>query len=238
MNSRDVARSETSRVTGVLREEIIDGVREPGSRLVERELAVDLGVSRVPVREALKQLAAEGLVSMRPNTWSTVRIFTASDIADFNEVRTSLEIMAFELAAHRHTRESLAELEEVVTRGQQSAAAGDATTARHAGAQFHALVTKMSGNQLLVEINRMLDGRLRWLLSQHDDLQHVADEHAELYQAIAYRDPARVRELALHHLDTSRQQQDAHSELSTPLTSATTSGLNAPADDEPEAAEA
>ncbi|MDN6176902.1 MAG: GntR family transcriptional regulator, partial [Brevibacterium sp.] len=87
-SSTDSRRSETVRVTEVLRNEIIDGVRLPGSKLVERNLATELGVSRVPIREALKQLASEGLVANRPNTWSTVREFSPSDIADLNEVRT------------------------------------------------------------------------------------------------------------------------------------------------------
>lgn len=67
---------ESERVTRQLRDEIIDGVREPGSKLVERELAAELGVSRLPVREALKALVTEGLVTPRPRTWAVVREFT------------------------------------------------------------------------------------------------------------------------------------------------------------------
>ena len=69
---------ESERVTRRLRDEIIDGVRAPGSRLVERELAESLGVSRLPVREALKTLVAEGLVTPRPRSWAVVREFTTS----------------------------------------------------------------------------------------------------------------------------------------------------------------
>lgn len=210
MNSNDGPQSETVRVSGVLRNEIIDGKRTPGEKLVERNLATELGVSRVPVREALKQLASEGLVTNRPNTWSTVRIFSPSDIADLNEVRTVFDVLSFELAAQRHTREGLARLEEIMLKGQKLSKAGDAVGAHRCAAEFHAMVTELSGNQLLVEIGELLGSRMRWQLSQHDDLDFVAAEHANLYEAIARRDHAGVSELAARHLSTSQEQHDKH----------------------------
>jgi len=212
VKNNDTPRSETVRVTDALRNEIIDGVRNPGDRLVERNLAADLGVSRVPVREALKQLAAEGLVTNRPNTWSTVRDFSPSDIADLNEVRTVFDTLSFELAAQRHTRDGLARLESTMQKGQELSRAGDAVGAHRCAAEFHAIVTELSGNQLLVEIGELLDSRMRWQLSQHDDLDFVATEHAELYEAIARRDQSRARELAIRHLGTSQEQHDKHKE--------------------------
>ncbi|RBP66110.1 GntR family transcriptional regulator [Brevibacterium sanguinis] len=214
MRTSDSARSETVRVTDILRDEIIDGVRKPGSRLVERDLARELGVSRVPIREALKQLAGEGLVSPRPNTWSTVREFTASDIADLNEVLGAFEVMTFELAAQRHTREGLADLEAAVARGREFAARGDAIGARRAAADFHEIVTELAGNVLLVEIGGLLSSRKRWLLSQHDDLAHVAEEHAGLCEAIARRDVSGISALVLDHLESSQRRHIAHSEKS------------------------
>ncbi|WP_309132531.1 GntR family transcriptional regulator [Brevibacterium sp.] len=200
-------------MTTALRDEIIDGIRKPGSRLVERDLAMDLGVSRVPIREALKQLASEGLVTPRPNTWSTVREFTTSDIADLNEVLSAFEVMTFELAAQRHTRETLSELETVVRRGLEFAERGDAIGARRAAADFHEIVTKISGNALLVEIGGLLSSRKRWLLSQHDDLSHVAEEHSGLFDAIARRDVGGIKSLVLEHLESSQKRQIQHNEL-------------------------
>lgn len=208
----DGPRSETVRVTEVLRNEIIDGIRLPGSKLVERNLATELGVSRVPIREALKQLAAEGLVANRPNTWSTVREFSPSDIADLNEVRTVFDILSFELAAQRHNREGLAKLEATMAKGKELSKAGDVVGAHRSAADFHAIVTELSGNRLLAEIGELLDSRMRWQLSQHDDLDFVATEHAQLYDAIAHRDQTKVRDLAARHLGTSQEQHDKHKE--------------------------
>ncbi|GAA1796612.1 GntR family transcriptional regulator [Brevibacterium celere] len=212
MKNNDTPRSETLRVTEVLRGEIIDGQRAPGSRLVERNLASELGVSRVPIREALKQLASEGLVTHRPNTWATVREFSPSDVADLAEVRQAFDLLSFELAAQRHTREGLERLEATMSAGRRQAEAGDAVGAHRSAADFHAIVTELSGNRLLVEVGELLDSRMRWQLSQHDELDVVAAEHAELFDAIAHRDLERVRALAAHHLDTSRQQHDKHRE--------------------------
>ncbi|WP_167356891.1 GntR family transcriptional regulator [Brevibacterium siliguriense] len=211
MNQAASRRSEVFRVTDILRSQIIDGERRPGSRLVERELAEHFGVSRVPIREALKQLSVEGLVTARPNTWSIVRDFSSSDIADFNEVRNAIETVAFELAAIRHTRTGLAELEQIMLRGKDRAQAGDVTGARRTATEFHSKAVELSANKLLIEINEQLDSRMRWLLSRHDDLEQVAVEHAQLFDAIARRDIGRVRHLTQRHLETSREQQDLHS---------------------------
>ena len=82
---------EADRVARIVREQIIDGERAPGDKLVERDLATELGVSRVPVRDALKTLIAEGLVTPRPRTWAVVRTFTEADVEDLIEVRSAID---------------------------------------------------------------------------------------------------------------------------------------------------
>ncbi|MCQ4194198.1 GntR family transcriptional regulator [Streptomyces parvulus] len=201
---------ESERVTRHLRDEIVDGVRRPGSRLVERELAEALGVSRLPVREALRTLVSEGLVTPRPRTWAVVREFTTSDIADLDEVRSGLETLAFRLAAVRHTREGLERLRATVDAELDAARADDAVAARRSAADFHQTVISLAANELLNELERVLRSRLRWLMGQHDDLMAVALEHEALYRAIAERDVERVQELVLHHQSTSRSAALSH----------------------------
>lgn len=195
---------ESERVTRQLRDEIIDGARPPGSRLVERDLAAELGVSRLPVREALRALVTEGLVTPRPRTWAVVREFTPTDVADLDEVRAALETMTFRLAAQRRTRAGLAELRADLDAELAAARAGDAVRARRAAADFHETVTALAGNELLNELQGTLRSRMRWLLAQHDDLVAVAEEHQELYEAIADRDVPRAEELVMKHLATGR----------------------------------
>ncbi|MGW1430801.1 GntR family transcriptional regulator [Streptomyces sp. NPDC002431] len=196
---------ESERVTRQLRDEIIDGVREPGSKLVERELAAELGVSRLPVREALKALVTEGLVTPRPRTWAVVREFTPADVDDLDEVRAALEALTFRLAAQRRTRAGLEKLRADLDAELGAAARGDAVAARRAAADFHETVTALADNELLNELQATLRSRMRWLLGQHDDLEGVAREHEDLYAAIADRDTETVVELAGRHLISGRR---------------------------------
>ncbi|SEG34479.1 transcriptional regulator, GntR family [Saccharopolyspora kobensis] len=191
---------ESERVMRQLRDEILGGIRAPGSRLVERDLAAELGVSRLPVRDALRSLVAEGLVTPRPRSWAVVREFTASDVADLNEVRGAFEALTFKLAAQRRTKDGLARLREVLDTELAAARAGDAVRARRAAADFHEVVTSLAANELLSELERVMSGRMRWLLGQHDDLTAIAEQHEGLYSAIADRDVVRVERLIAEHL--------------------------------------
>lgn len=197
---------ESQRVVRRLREEILDGVRAPGSKLVERDIAAELGVSRVPVRDALRMLVNEGLVTPRPRSWAVVREFTASDVADLHEVRAALEPLAFRLAAQRRTRDGLVRLRAIVDEETAAADAGDAVRARRAAGDFHEAVVALAGNELLGELERSLRSRMRWLLAQHDDLHAIAGQHAALCAAIAARDVPLVDRLVAEHLATGHQQ--------------------------------
>lgn len=201
---------EAVRVAARLRDDILDGVRPAGSKLVERDLAAELGVSRVPVRDALKTLESEGLVTLRPNTWAVVREFTPSDIADLHEVREGLEALSFRLATQRHTREGLERLRAAVNAELTAAERGDVVAARRAAADFHEIVTDLAGNRLLSEVELVLRSRMRWLFGQHDDVALIARQHAELFEAIALRDTDRVLDLAAEHLEKGRRQQAEH----------------------------
>ncbi|MFE4015984.1 GntR family transcriptional regulator [Streptomyces sp. NPDC059101] len=195
---------ESERVTRQLRDEIIDGARKPGSKLVERELAAELGVSRLPIRDALKALVTEGLVTPRPRTWAVVREFTPTDLADLDEVRSALETLAFRLAAQRRTRAGLARLRADLDAELTAASQGDTVRARRAAADFHETVISLADNELLNELERPLRSRMRWFLAQHDDLLAMAKEHEELYDALADRDENRVAELVAKHLESGR----------------------------------
>ncbi|HEY5980748.1 MAG TPA: GntR family transcriptional regulator [Microlunatus sp.] len=201
---------EAERVAAVLRDEIVEGVRAPGSRLVERDLAAELAVSRIPVRDALRALVAEGLVTPRPRTWAVVRTFTTTDIDELIEVRSALETLAFRRAAENGTADQLATLVGHLAVEERAARAGDAPTARRAGADFHETVVAMAANQLLSELFASTRSRIRWLLSQHTDLGAMAAEHGGLYRALLERDGERAGVLAAAHLVTSRRAALAH----------------------------
>lgn len=214
MTTAELRTLESTRVADWIRDAILDGVREPGSRLIERDLATDFGVSRVPVRDALKILEVEGLVTLRPRTWAVVREFTPADMTDLDEVRSVLEPLAFSLAAQRHRRDGLEQLRRALDVEQASALAGDPITSRRAAADFHEVVTELAENRLLRDLMQSMRSKLRWGLAQHDDLAHVTDEHVALFDAIKARDADKAGSLARAHIDSSREEREAH-ELAT-----------------------
>jgi DNA-binding GntR family transcriptional regulator len=194
---RDTVRDE-------LRRRIVDGELAPGARLVERTLATDLGVSRVPVREALHALTAEGFVEERPRRATVVRVLTARDVEDLFDVREALEEVLCRRVAQRLDADGRAALVEVLARGDDALARGDRSAAVRANADFHAVLLGVSRSPLLASLLEPLGGRMRWLLQQHDDPGAIHAEHREIYAALDAGDVDRAGALARRHLETSR----------------------------------
>lgn len=191
---------ESVRVTRILRDDIILGRRAPGSRLVERDIAAELNVSRLPVREAIRTLVGEGVVVARPRTWAVVREFTQRDIQDFGEVREAIETLIFVFAAQRHSAAGLARLRAAYEREHAAALAGDVEAARMAAGEFHEIAADLAGNEMLGELIGVFVTRLRWLFGQHDDLMAMAEEHRLILEAVAERDVETLEWLIPRHL--------------------------------------
>ncbi|NUS76162.1 MAG: GntR family transcriptional regulator, partial [Streptomyces sp.] len=138
------------RVLAALRQEIIAGGLRPGDRLVERELAERFGVSRVPVREAIRALVAEGFVHFETPRRTVVRRLTRQDVQELFELREALEVYAAGLAAARATPEGLAEVEQLLDRAAAATEAGDAETITDVNSLLHDRIVAMAGNTLLI----------------------------------------------------------------------------------------
>lgn len=195
---------ESERVARVLREDIVQGRRLPGQRLVERDIAAQLQVSRLPVREAIRILVADGIVVARPRSWAVVRSFTQKDVRDFAEVREALETQAFVLAAQRHDAVGLARLRAVLEVEEAAVAAGDVDVARDAAARFHTTTIELADNEMFAELASVFLVRLRWLFGQHDDLEQEYLAHRTMFEAIERRDVEQVRALLPQHLAVGR----------------------------------
>lgn len=198
------------RVTADLRQEIIAGSLRPGDRLVERELAERFGVSRVPVREAIRALVAEGFVHFETPRRTVVRRLTPTDVKELFELREALEVYAAGLAASRATREDLAEVEELVERAAAATEAGDAEAITDVNSRLHDRIMAMAGNSLLTEALEPVAGRLRWMTRRNEEWPQLLVEHRELYEAIASGDPDRARAHALTHVRTNYRSTVRH----------------------------
>jgi len=195
---------ESVRVTRILRDDIVLGRRAPGSRLVERDIAAELHVSRLPVREAIRVLVSEGVVVARPRTWAVVREFTHQDIQDFAEVREAIETLIFVFAAERHDEDGMERIRLAYEREMAAALAGDAEGARIAAGEFHEIAARLAGNDMLNELISVFLTRLQWLFGQHDDLLAMAEEHRIILEAIEARDSDALRTLIPQHLASGR----------------------------------
>jgi DNA-binding GntR family transcriptional regulator len=189
-----------------LKKRIIEVGLKPGQRLVERDLAEELKVSRIPLREALRLLAAEGLVVLVPHRGALVSPFTPVDVRDLFDVRESVEVLAARLAARRADRQGLGALAQCLESARSATESGDEAEIAAANARFHAAILTLSDNALLETMMRPLNARMQWLFrltSDRDPHQQCA-EHTELYEAIAAADPARAGEVALRHVVSGR----------------------------------
>lgn len=196
---------ESVRVTNALREDIMLGRRLPGSRLIERDIAAELRVSRLPVREAIKALVGEGLVVKHPRTWAVVREFTIKDIRDFAEFREAIETLAWVLAAQRHDDHGAEVIRATYAREARAVAAGDIAAAQAASAKFHTTAVGLSGNDVLQELAESYVTRLRWLFGQFEDVEQMVEEHRVILDAFLARDVDALRELIPAHLAEGRE---------------------------------
>ncbi|MFI8893000.1 GntR family transcriptional regulator [Streptomyces paradoxus] len=198
------------RVTADLRQEIIAGSLRPGDRLVERELAERFGVSRVPVREAIRALVAEGFVHFETPRRTVVRRLTPTDVKELFELREALEVYAAGLAASRATPEDLAEVQALIDRAATATEAGDAEVITDVNSRLHDRIIAMAGNSLLTEALEPVAGRLRWMTRRNEEWPQLLVEHRELYEAIASGDPDRARAHALTHVRTNYRSTVRH----------------------------
>ncbi|MBI3373604.1 MAG: GntR family transcriptional regulator [Betaproteobacteria bacterium] len=190
-------------VADELRRAILTHRMQPGERLVEDKLSADLGVSRVPIREALRVLASEGLVEVQPRRGASVAAFTDEIVRDMVESRAMLEGVNAKLAARIRDPQILAELTVVLAKGR--AAAERATLEELIGlnGQYHDLLAKAGRNRVLREIMRGLRERTALLFSGVRTVSRAREEweeHAQILAAIVEGDEELAGLLATRHV--------------------------------------
>ena len=187
-----------------LRRRIIDGRLPPGTRLVERHLATELDVSRVPVREALRDLVAEGYAVTRPTRGIAVRSYPDAEVDELFEIRSALEAVLVDRAAAGLPKDRLNLLRDSLLPARTALAGGDIPAAISANARFHEVLEEVAAGPLLRGLLAGIRDRMRWLLQQHGDPAGIAAEHEALVAAIAAADRSQARRLLRQHLTTSR----------------------------------
>jgi len=192
-------------VSEQIRGRILDGTLKPGERLVEDRLSAELGVSRVPVREALRSLSAEGLVTLLPRRGATVVEVTPESVAELVEVRALLEGLNAKLAAQRHDPEIIEQLKDTLARGNEAAKTGTAEELAHLNAEFHERLAVASRNTVLSEVMRGLRERtsIAFAINGRARAREDWDEHAGVLAAVIAGDAELAALLANRHVQNA-----------------------------------
>lgn len=196
-------------VAETLRDAIVGSVLKPGERLMEIQLAEELGVSRTPVREAIRKLELEGFVVMIPRRGTYVADLSLKDINEVFELRTALEMLAAGLAAERITDEELEELERLLVQIGEYIETNDMEKIVEFDTRFHDLLYKASRNDRLVGIiNNLREQFTRFRsisIAYPGRLKQTWEEHRRLVEAIAQRNIDLAQQLSREHMENAEQ---------------------------------
>jgi DNA-binding GntR family transcriptional regulator len=198
----------TAKVYRELRNRIIAGELAPGARLRERDLAHDLGVSRIPVRQALPQLEAEGFITTRPRRGATVTQLTMRDIDELFDVRLGVEVSATRMAARRvASGVDPACLRRAISEADAALASGDPTWIAESNADLHEAIVLLADNVLLATMTRSIAGRDRWVFRMTSDRDQAAacHEHHELCDAIYAGNEEFAAAISYAHIERGRK---------------------------------
>jgi DNA-binding GntR family transcriptional regulator len=184
------------KLTAAIQVDILEGRLRPGDRLEEIALSQKYEVSRTPIREALRQLAATQLVELRPRLGAVVASPTAGEVVDLFELVAELEGMAARLAVERLDDSNLIAIEKAHATCQSAAKGNDAAAYYHVNRTFHSAIHSAAKNLVLLDEIEALDKRLspyrRFITFRAGRTQTALREHDEILHAIQKRDPAKA----------------------------------------------
>lgn len=196
-------------VFNTLRQAILKGELKPGERLMEIALAERLGVSRTPIREAMRKLELEGLVVMIPRRGAQVANITEKDLNDVLEVRIALENMAIEKACKRMTEEEMEKLWQAAKEFEHTMAEGNLVRLAEADVAFHEIIYQASDNCRLIQVlNNLREQIYRYRVEylKEEEIRNVLiKEHEQLYNAVKDRDVKRAQEISFEHIENQRK---------------------------------
>ena len=196
-------------VFNTLRQAILTGDLKPGERLMEIHLANKLGVSRTPIREAIRKLELEGLVTMIPRRGAEVAQITEKSMNDVLEVRRSMDALCVELACERISEEELQELDGACDAFAEAVKTKDIRRIAQADVALHDIIVQATGNRRLVQlINNLSEQMYRYRFEYLKDIsrhQSLIQEHRMIYEGIRERNKEVASSAAKLHIDNQEK---------------------------------
>ncbi len=191
-----------------LRNEILSGRYLAGMRIKQEEIARTLGLSRIPVRDAIQRLLAEGFVTLQPDRGVVVTRLTAEDISELFEIRAALEALAVQLSAPRVEETFLADGEEILNRMDR--ARGDISLWIRRHEEFHEHLAASSNRSRLMAQARhyrhMVEPYVRFYATTYHDPEMEGAEHRRLLETMKMQNPELAREAMTAHVMTAAQR--------------------------------
>ena len=189
-----------------LKNQILEGKIAPGTRMMEVNLAEEMGVSRTPVREAIRKLEKDGLVVIEPRRGAYASEISVQDIIDTLTVRSNLEALAASIAAEYIQEEELAELERITDLFEEAINNGEVDDMVELDEQFHRQIVVSSRNKTLGQLSETVALRFRYLY--YDDFsryRHMPNEHNRIIAALRSKKPEIAADAARIHTDNLKQ---------------------------------
>ncbi len=192
-----------------LKMQILKGSIIPGTRMMEVELAEEMGVSRTPIREAIRKLEKEGLVTIEPRRGAYASMISTEDMVEILEVRQDLEGLAAYFAANRMTEEQMAELKEVSNNYNEAVKRGKMEDMIKYDTRFHHIIVESCRNKILVQmIEQLQELVLRFRYIYYDNFrraENMPEEHEAIVAAISEGDADKARAAADIHIDRLKE---------------------------------
>ena len=192
-----------------LKMQILKGSIIPGTRMMEVELAEEMGVSRTPIREAIRKLEKEGLVTIEPRRGAYASMISTEDMVEILEVRQDLEGLAAYFAASRMSDEQMAELKEVSNNYNEAVKRGKMEDMIKYDTRFHHIIVESCRNKILVQmIEQLQELVLRFRYIYYDNFrraENMPEEHEAIMAAISEGDADKARAAADIHIDRLKE---------------------------------
>lgn len=189
-----------------LKQRVVTGQIGPGVRMMEIALANDLGVSRTPIREAMRKLEKEGLVTIEPHRGASASLLSPRDIINLLTVRARLEQLAAEQATQRMTPALIDQLRNIASSYEQSVQESDTGHIIKYDEAFHQAIVTATDNEILISFCRMAQDRaLRFRYLYYDDFsryKHMPSEHYHIIDAIKSGDSRRAGQVSFAHVNS------------------------------------
>lgn len=204
----------STKVFKQIRDDILDGKYQPGDNLVEMKLCAELGVSRTPIREALRQLELEGLVQAVPHKGVVVTGISVQDIEDIYTIRMMIEGLAARWAAEKITQDELDELREAIELEEFYTARNNASRMLTLDSKFHDIIFKASKSRPLMHtlssFHHYVQKARNMSFESPVTAREALKEHKAIFQAILERDPDKAEKLTTEHVKNAGRRVREH----------------------------